>query len=99
MAPGAGGYTRLSIDLIAGSGALRNAVVTTEGEQIRRVELPGREPSRVCVHGLGATSPAYFAEIAGLALLAVVAAAAAAFSATTVRRAVQHRAAAAGRAG
>lgn len=43
---------------------MRNAVVTTEGDQIRWVELPGREPSRVYIHGLGATSPAYFAEIA-----------------------------------
>ncbi|MFC5723817.1 alpha/beta fold hydrolase [Streptomyces gamaensis] len=43
---------------------MRNAVVTTEGDRIRWVELPGREPSRVYVHGLGATSPAYFAEIA-----------------------------------
>jgi pimeloyl-ACP methyl ester carboxylesterase len=43
---------------------VRNAVVTTEGDQIRWVELPGREPARVYVHGLGASSPAYFAEIA-----------------------------------
>ncbi|MFD7501840.1 alpha/beta fold hydrolase [Streptomyces sp. NPDC059850] len=49
---------------------MRNAVVTTEGDQIRWVELPGREPSRVYVHGLGATSPAYFAEIALHPLLA-----------------------------
>jgi pimeloyl-ACP methyl ester carboxylesterase len=43
---------------------VRNAVVTTEGDQIRWVELPGRESARVYVHGLGATSPACFAEIA-----------------------------------
>jgi pimeloyl-ACP methyl ester carboxylesterase len=43
---------------------MRNAVVTTKGDQIRWVELPGQEPSRVYVHGLGASSPAYFAEIA-----------------------------------
>lgn len=49
---------------------MRNAAVTTEGDQIRWVELPGREPSRVYVHGLGATSPAYFAEIAVHPLLA-----------------------------
>ncbi|MFI9046887.1 alpha/beta fold hydrolase [Streptomyces sp. NPDC053427] len=49
---------------------MRNAVVTTEGDRIRWVELPGREPSRVYLHGLGATSPAYFAEIALHPLLA-----------------------------
>jgi pimeloyl-ACP methyl ester carboxylesterase len=49
---------------------VRNAVVTTEGDQIRWVELPGREPSRVYIHGMGATSPAYFAEIAVHPLLA-----------------------------
>lgn len=43
---------------------MRNAVVTPEGDLMRWVELPGREPSRVYVHGLGATSPAYFAEVA-----------------------------------
>ncbi|MYT29926.1 alpha/beta hydrolase [Streptomyces sp. MspMP-M5] len=49
---------------------MRNAVVTTAGDRIRWVELPGREPARVYVHGLGATSPAYFAEIAVHPLLA-----------------------------
>ncbi|MFE1774201.1 alpha/beta fold hydrolase [Streptomyces sp. NPDC059008] len=49
---------------------MRNAVVTPEGDQIRWVELPGEEPSRVYVHGLGATSPAYFAEVAAHPLLA-----------------------------
>lgn len=43
---------------------MRHAVVTPEGDLIRWVELPGQEPSRVYVHGLGATSPAYFAEVA-----------------------------------
>lgn len=43
---------------------MRSAVVTTEGDRIRWVELPGREPVRVYVHGLGATSPAYFTETA-----------------------------------
>ncbi|MFI1329759.1 alpha/beta fold hydrolase [Streptomyces sp. NPDC020845] len=43
---------------------MRNAAVTPEGDRIRWVELPGQEPARVYVHGLGATSPAYFAEIA-----------------------------------
>lgn len=49
---------------------MRNAAVTTEGDQIRWAELPGRDPARVYVHGLGATSPAYFAEIAVHPLLA-----------------------------
>ncbi|GHF71228.1 alpha/beta hydrolase [Streptomyces mashuensis] len=49
---------------------MRNAVVTPQGDRIRWVELPGREPTRVYVHGLGATSPAYFAEIAVHPLLA-----------------------------
>ncbi|QRX90045.1 alpha/beta fold hydrolase [Streptomyces noursei] len=48
---------------------MRNAVVTTEGDRIRWVELPGQEPARVYLHGLGATSPAYFAEIASHPLL------------------------------
>lgn len=43
---------------------MRNAVVTPAGDRIRWVELPGQEPARVYVHGLGATSPAYFAETA-----------------------------------
>ncbi|MFE3650620.1 alpha/beta fold hydrolase [Streptomyces sp. NPDC059101] len=43
---------------------MRNAVVTTEGDRIRWVELPGREPVRVYLHGLGSTSPAYFTESA-----------------------------------
>ncbi|GAA2884985.1 alpha/beta hydrolase [Streptomyces mexicanus] len=49
---------------------MRDAVVTARGDRIRWVELPGREPSRVYVHGLGATSPAYFAEAAVHPLLA-----------------------------
>ncbi|MFJ3974739.1 alpha/beta fold hydrolase [Streptomyces sp. NPDC090021] len=40
---------------------MRNAVVTPEGDRIRWVELPGGAPARVYMHGLGATSPAYFA--------------------------------------
>ncbi|MCF0081199.1 alpha/beta hydrolase [Streptomyces lomondensis] len=43
---------------------MRTTTVTADGDQIRWVELPGQEPSRVYVHGLGATSPAYFAEVA-----------------------------------
>ncbi|GAA0490829.1 alpha/beta hydrolase [Streptomyces stramineus] len=44
-------------------------MVTTEGDRIRWVELPGQDPARVYVHGLGATSPAYFAETAAHPLL------------------------------
>ncbi|MET9854726.1 alpha/beta fold hydrolase [Streptomyces sp. NPDC006450] len=44
--------------------------MTPEGDRIRWVELPGREPARVYVHGLGATSPAYFTEVAVHPLLA-----------------------------
>ncbi|MFJ7338292.1 alpha/beta fold hydrolase [Streptomyces sp. NPDC101110] len=43
---------------------MRSAAVTPEGDRIRWVELPGQEPSRVYVHGLGATSGAYFTEVA-----------------------------------
>ncbi|WP_438302334.1 alpha/beta fold hydrolase [Streptomyces sp. HUAS TT11] len=49
---------------------MRDAVVTPEGDRIRWVELPGREPARVYVHGLGATSPAYFTQVAVHPLLA-----------------------------
>ncbi|MET8895099.1 alpha/beta fold hydrolase [Streptomyces albogriseolus] len=49
---------------------MHSAAVTTEGDRIRRVELPGRDPARVYVHGLGATSPAYFTETAVHPLLA-----------------------------
>ncbi|MFF2192228.1 alpha/beta fold hydrolase [Streptomyces sp. NPDC058157] len=40
---------------------MRSAVVTPEDDRIRWVELPGQEPARVYLHGLGATAPAYFA--------------------------------------
>jgi pimeloyl-ACP methyl ester carboxylesterase len=53
-----------------GEQTVRDAAVTPEGDRIRWVELPGREPPRVYVHGLGATSPAYFTEIAVHPLLA-----------------------------
>ncbi|MEU9704802.1 alpha/beta hydrolase [Streptomyces sp. NPDC047981] len=49
---------------------MRSAAVTPAGDRIRWVELPGREPVRVYVHGLGATSPAYFTEVAVHPLLA-----------------------------
>jgi pimeloyl-ACP methyl ester carboxylesterase len=54
----------------AGEQTVRDAVVTPEGDRIRWVELPGREPPRVYVHGLGASSPAYFTETAVHPLLA-----------------------------
>ncbi|MEE1753072.1 alpha/beta fold hydrolase [Streptomyces sp. SP18CS02] len=49
---------------------MRTATVTADGDQIRWVELPGQEPTRVYIHGLGATSAAYFAEVAVHPLLA-----------------------------
>ncbi|MFG2534808.1 alpha/beta fold hydrolase [Streptomyces sp. NPDC048511] len=49
---------------------MRDAAVTAEGDRIRWAELPGREPTRVYVHGLGATSPAYFAATASHPALA-----------------------------
>ncbi|MEV4441826.1 alpha/beta hydrolase [Streptomyces sp. NPDC049577] len=49
---------------------MRSATVTPEGDRIRWVELPGEEPARVYVHGLGATSPVYFAEVAAHPALA-----------------------------
>lgn len=50
---------------------MRSAVVTSEGDVIRWVELPGEAagPPRVYVHGLGASSPAYFAQVAAHPLL------------------------------
>ncbi|MFI9598488.1 alpha/beta fold hydrolase [Streptomyces sp. NPDC052043] len=49
---------------------MRDAVVTPGGDRIRWVELPGRDAARVYVHGLGATTPAYFTEVAVHPLLA-----------------------------
>ncbi|MFJ4774958.1 alpha/beta fold hydrolase [Streptomyces sp. NPDC088762] len=49
---------------------MRSAAVTAEGDRIRWVELPGEEPARVYVHGLGASAPAYFAASAVHPLLA-----------------------------
>jgi pimeloyl-ACP methyl ester carboxylesterase len=48
---------------------VRDATVTPGGDRIRWAELPGQEPARVYVHGLGATSPAYFAQAAAHPLL------------------------------
>lgn len=53
-----------------GNDTVHSAAVTAEGDRIRWVELPGRDPARVYVHGLGATSPAYFTETAVHPLLA-----------------------------
>ncbi|MFG2297577.1 alpha/beta fold hydrolase [Streptomyces sp. NPDC048603] len=49
---------------------MRSAVVTAGNDRIRWAEMPGAEPARVYVHGLGATSPAYFAAAAAHPLLA-----------------------------
>ncbi|MFD4245591.1 alpha/beta fold hydrolase [Streptomyces sp. NPDC058525] len=49
---------------------MRSAAVTAEGDRIRWVELPGEEPARVYVHGLGASSPGYFTASAAHPLLA-----------------------------
>ncbi|MDG4858169.1 alpha/beta hydrolase [Streptomyces sp. T-3] len=49
---------------------MHSTAVTPEGDRIRWVELPGEEPCRVYIHGLGATSPAYFAAVAVHPLLA-----------------------------
>ncbi|MFD4996556.1 alpha/beta fold hydrolase [Streptomyces buecherae] len=49
---------------------MREAAVTPEGDRMRWVELPGRQPARVYVHGLGASSPAYFTASAAHPLLA-----------------------------
>ncbi|MEV6953199.1 alpha/beta hydrolase [Streptomyces sp. NPDC051183] len=49
---------------------MRSAVVTPAGDRIRWVELPGAGPARVYLHGLGSTSPAYFAASAVHPLLA-----------------------------
>ncbi|WP_030268628.1 alpha/beta fold hydrolase [Streptomyces sp. NRRL B-24484] len=49
---------------------MRSAPVTPACDRIRWVELPGTGPARVFVHGLGASSPAYFTEAALHPLLA-----------------------------
>ncbi|MCJ0868922.1 alpha/beta fold hydrolase [Streptomyces sp. AP-93] len=49
---------------------MQSAVVTAGGDRIRWAELPGAGPARVYVHGLGSTSPAYFAASAVHPLLA-----------------------------
>ena len=49
---------------------MRHAPVTPNGDQLRWVEIPGDGPARVYVHGLGASSPVYFAAAAAHPLLA-----------------------------
>ncbi|MFE4516656.1 alpha/beta fold hydrolase [Kitasatospora sp. NPDC056783] len=49
---------------------MREAPVTPNGDRIRWVELPGAEPARLYLHGLGASSPAYFTGTAAHPLLA-----------------------------
>jgi pimeloyl-ACP methyl ester carboxylesterase len=43
---------------------MRQATVTDNGAKIRWVELPGAEPARVYLHGIGASSPPYYAAVA-----------------------------------
>jgi pimeloyl-ACP methyl ester carboxylesterase len=42
---------------------MHDAVVTPAGSRIRWVEIAGEEPTRVYVHGLGASSPVYYAAV------------------------------------
>lgn len=48
---------------------MRHAPVTPNGDRIRWVEIPGTEPARLYLHGLGATSPVYWAAAAAHPLL------------------------------
>ncbi|MFI9743003.1 alpha/beta fold hydrolase [Streptomyces sp. NPDC052494] len=48
---------------------MRHAPVTPNGDLIRWVEIPGAEPTRLYLHGLGATSPVYWAAAAAHPLL------------------------------
>ncbi|WP_380281433.1 alpha/beta fold hydrolase [Kitasatospora purpeofusca] len=48
---------------------MRDATVTPNGDRIRWVEIPGREPVRLYLHGLGASSPVYYAAAAAHPLL------------------------------
>lgn len=49
---------------------MRDAVVCPDGSRIRWVEISGGEPARVCVHGAGAQSAAYFTHVMTLPPLA-----------------------------
>jgi pimeloyl-ACP methyl ester carboxylesterase len=48
---------------------MHDAIVHSSGARMRWVELPGADPARVYVHGLGATSAPYYAEVAAHPLL------------------------------
>lgn len=48
---------------------MHDAIVHPSGARMRWVELPGVDPARVYVHGLGATSAPYYAEVAAHPLL------------------------------
>ncbi|MFI7704771.1 alpha/beta fold hydrolase [Nonomuraea sp. NPDC049480] len=48
---------------------MHDAIVHPGGARMRWVELPGADPARVYVHGLGATSAPYYAEVAAHPLL------------------------------
>ncbi|MET9399171.1 alpha/beta hydrolase [Kitasatospora sp. NPDC002965] len=48
---------------------MREATVTPNGDRIRWVEVPGAEPARLYLHGLGSSSPVYFAAAAAHPLL------------------------------
>jgi pimeloyl-ACP methyl ester carboxylesterase len=49
---------------------MRDAQVRPDGTTMRWVELPGAQPARVYLHGLGASSPPYYAAAAGHPALA-----------------------------
>jgi pimeloyl-ACP methyl ester carboxylesterase len=49
---------------------MRHASVGPGGARVRWVEVPGGEPARVYVHGLGATSAAYYPHVVAHPLLA-----------------------------
>ncbi|MFI9782957.1 alpha/beta fold hydrolase [Kitasatospora sp. NPDC051984] len=48
---------------------MRHALVTPNADRIRWVEIPGEEPARLYLHGLGASSPVYWAAAAAHPLL------------------------------
>ncbi|CAN3984414.1 alpha/beta fold hydrolase [Kitasatospora purpeofusca] len=48
---------------------MRDATVTPNGDRIRWVEVPGNEPVRLYLHGLGSSSPVYYAAAAAHPLL------------------------------
>ncbi|MGW4898053.1 alpha/beta fold hydrolase [Kitasatospora sp. NPDC004240] len=48
---------------------MRDAPVTSDGDRIRWIEIPGEGPARVYLHGLGSSSPVYYAAAAAHPLL------------------------------